>query len=113
MLHDSQSTLEQVENYLDAKEAILDAFIDSNSEHELFIASYIHGHFSVVAANIMQLIPVLENKHVSAAQWQLHTQHMLSTSISEAINNHELTAQDAKDVIYMLSSLFESNGDPK
>jgi hypothetical protein len=96
--------------YLDAKEAFLDAYIDSGSDHELFIASYIHGHFSVIAANLMHAIQAPENKSAGQAQWQQQTKYMLSQSIDIAIGNSELLGTDAQDVINMRNSLFVNDG---
>jgi hypothetical protein len=92
--------------FLDEKEAILDRYIDSGSDHDLFIASYIHGHFSVIAANLMHAIHAPQNKSASHTQWQLQTRHMLSQSIDDAIANNELAGTDAQDVVNMRNMLF-------
>lgn len=107
------STHEQVivnfTEYLDETEALLDAYIDSGSDHELFIASYIHGHYSVIAANLVHAVHCSQNQNARLAQWQKQTQHMLMQSIDDAIANNELAVCDAKDVIKMRDSLFVNN----
>lgn len=105
----SENVIEQFSAYLDDKEGMLDAYIDAGSEHDLFIASYIHGHFSVVAANIMHSANSPQNLGVTLAQWQLQTQEMLSSSIEQAIVNNELAGDDASDVLNMTGRLFEDS----
>lgn len=90
--------------YFDAKEAFLDKFIDTGSDHELFVASYIHGHFSVVAAKTMQEIHAFSE----AEQAIFYFTELLQTSIAKAINDGELSAQDAKDVTSMLGNIIEA-----
>jgi hypothetical protein len=47
---------DEQEVFLDQKEVFLDSYIDKDDEHLLFVSSYIHGHFSVVAANLSQML---------------------------------------------------------
>jgi hypothetical protein len=98
--------LDCITQYLDDKEAMLDAYIDAGSEQELFVASYIHGHFSVVAANVLAAINLPENNHVSLQQWQQQSQALLADSIDKAIENKELSKSDAADVLAMRRGLF-------
>jgi hypothetical protein len=107
----SEQLIRNFSEYLDIKEALLDAYIETGSDHELFIASYIHGHFSVIAANLIHAIQAPENKSAGQAQWQQQTQYMLSQSINSAIANNELVGADAKDVIYMTNMLFVNDND--
>lgn len=93
--------------FLDQKEALLDAYIDAGSDHELFIASYIHGHFSVTAANLMHAIKEPQNSQFTLEEWQQQTQYLLNESIDKAIQNNEVLGQDAIDVIVMRNALFE------
>lgn len=92
--------------YLDDVEAKLDSYIDSGSEHDLFVASYIHGHFSLVAAKLMRALAMPDNAELSLEQWQMQTQHMLKTSIDEAVAKQELSPEDASDVLNMVNSLY-------
>lgn len=92
---------QQLEKYLDTKEAFLDKFIGNGTDHELFITSYIHGHFSVVAAKTMQHTPLFEDADQA---FVFFTEH-LQQSIFDAIEKGELESQDAKDVTTMLKQL--------
>jgi hypothetical protein len=89
------------------KEAFLDSFIDKGSDHDLFIASYIHGHFSVVAANLLNTINETSDKSLDLLQYQEQTMLSLSRSIERAIANNELSKTDAIDVKIMLEVLFK------
>lgn len=96
----------QYHQYLDMKEAFLDAFIDKGSDHDLFIASYIHGHFSVVAANLLNAINESSDQPFDLLQYQEQTALTLRQSINTAIKNNELSKTDATDVKVMLEALF-------
>lgn len=92
--------------YLDTKEAFLDAFIDKGSDQELFIASYIHGHFSVVAAKVLNAMNESTHQHCDLLQYQEQTMLTLRQSIETAIANNELSQTDTSDVKAMLEVLF-------
>jgi hypothetical protein len=98
--------VDAITSYLDGKEAMLDGYIDSGTDQELFVASYIHGHFSVVAANIMRALSAPENSHLSAEQWQYQLHYMMNESIDRAVGNKELNDSDAHDVLAMNDALF-------
>lgn len=100
------STHEQLHQYLDQKEYFLDQFIDSGSDQELFVASYIHGHFSVIAANIVSVLSQANSQDYTFEQYQQSFVSMLSTSVQRAIDNNELDNKDAEQVINMLDSMF-------
>jgi len=99
--------LSEYHQYIDKKEAFLDSFIDTGSEHDLFIASYIHGHFSVIAANMLNAVNEPENQAITLGQWRAQTEEMLKQSIDKAIANNELANTDANDVLIMLEALFK------
>lgn len=86
--------------YLEHKEAFLDAFIDSNSDHDLFVSSYIHGHFSVEAAKVCSQAQLTLNEAI------IYFELLLNSSIASAIANKELNNTDAKDVQAMLANLW-------
>ena len=98
--------ISQYHQYLDIKEAFLDAFIDKGSDHDLFIASYIHGHFSVVSANLLNEINESSHQSSDLLQYQEQTARALSQSIDVALANSELSTGDASDVKVMLEALF-------
>ncbi|MBT1450968.1 YfcL family protein [Glaciecola sp. XM2] len=93
MLSDAQHT------YLDHKEAFLDQFIDEGSDHALFISSYIHGHFSVVAANMPAGIDALDS-------FASTFEDALYSTIKTAIADGELASEDAQAVLNMLDKMF-------
>ncbi|MFW8590087.1 YfcL family protein [Glaciecola sp. 2405UD65-10] len=90
-----------IEQYLVSKESFLDAFIDTGTEHDLFVSSYIHGHFSVQAA---QLAVDETQSTVSLIE---SFEQSLQASIFGAIENNELSPSDAQDVRVMLKALFK------
>lgn len=90
-----------IEQYLDDKESFLDAFIDTGTEHDLFVSSYIHGHFSVQAAQL-----AIGDTQSTASLIESFEQ-ALQTSIFIAIENNELSQSDAQDVRTMLKALFK------
>lgn len=93
------------EQYVQDKEAFLDGFIDAGSEQELFAASYIHGHLSLVAANVFGLAEIDTNGDVNAKYIERFTAE-LTTSIDDAINDKELLGDDINDVKDMLKRMF-------
>lgn len=106
MQSSNEQVVKDVERYLDEKEAMLDVHIDAECDHALFIASYIHGHFSVIAANVMHSVQSPQNQGVTLKQWHCQVQNMLTGSINDAIANNELAQEDAKDVVNMTNMLF-------
>jgi hypothetical protein len=93
---------EAQEQYLDAKECFLDQFIDQGSDHALFVSSYIHGHFSVVAANMPHNIENVD-KFTRDFNTRLHD------TIERAIADKELSEDDADAVLNMLAKMFEGD----
>lgn len=102
--------------YLDQKEMFLDSYIDKDDEHLLFVSSYIHGHFSVVAANLSQMLhnDALQNDAgLREAKDDLQTfanlfEHLLYQDIEKAIANNELSKSDANAVKVMLAEMFKA-----
>jgi hypothetical protein len=85
----------------DKMQAHLDSFIVDGSDHELFIASYLHGHFDIAVAAVEKLIedgnqnPLLSLKET--LEWQLE----------KAFQNNELNQQDAEQVTQLFAELFK------
>jgi len=92
-----------LEHYFDVKEAFLDDYIDSGSDHDLFVASYIHGHFSVEAARAITQRDGKLSEQI--AMFEAHLQQ----SIENAIINKELNSNDANDVRLMLVELLKDS----
>ena len=105
-------TVEDFERYLERAEAYLDSFIEAGTEQELFAASYIHGHFSVVAAKLIKSVfDFCEDEKALANQTRLGNliqqfESDLKNSIEIAIESNELSTADAEDVLLMLDTLF-------
>lgn len=94
-------SFQSIETYLDAQEAKLDQFISTGTEHELFLSSYIHGHFSVQAAAVV-------SQPFSSVEQAIQTfESGLYNSIKQALDSKELDAQDAQDVLKMFKGLFK------
>jgi len=85
----------------DKMQAHLDSFIVDGSDHELFIASYLHGHFDVAVANVEKLIEQGEEHPIS----MLH--QMLQAQLQGAFKNNELNDQDAEQVSELFHFLFK------
>ncbi|WP_232279377.1 YfcL family protein [Psychromonas ingrahamii] len=81
-------------------QAHLNSFIADGSDHELFIASYLHGHFDVAVANVEKLIERGEASPISTLQATLDAQ------LQEAFDNNELSTEDAGQVTALFNSLF-------
>jgi hypothetical protein len=84
----------------DKMQAHLDSFIVDGSDHELFIASYLHGHFDVAVAYAEKLIEEGEANPISALNTTLNAQ------LQKAFENNELSSEDAKQVTALFHSLF-------
>jgi hypothetical protein len=84
----------------DKMQAHLDSFIADGSDHELFIASYLHGHFDVAVANVEKLIERGEASPI------LTLQAMLDAQLQKAFDNNELSTEDAGQVTALFNYLF-------
>ncbi|MFQ3206904.1 MAG: hypothetical protein ACI9IT_001049 [Glaciecola sp.] len=84
----------------DKMQAHLDSFIADGTDEELFIASYLHGHFDVAVANVEKLIELGEANPISTLQATLDEQ------LQKAFENNELSSDDAEQVTALFHSLF-------
>ncbi|MFT7259183.1 MAG: hypothetical protein ACI9MS_001038 [Glaciecola sp.] len=84
----------------DKMQAHLDSFIADGSDHELFIASYLHGHFDVAVANVEKLIEEGDANPISTLQATLDAQ------LQKAFENNELSSEDAEQVTALFNCLF-------
>jgi hypothetical protein len=85
----------------DKMQAHLDSFIVDGSDHELFIASYLHGHFDIAVASVEKAIEKGEQEPISLLKTTLDAQ------LKQAFHNNELTEQDAEQVTRLYIKLFE------
>nr|WP_297347712.1 YfcL family protein [uncultured Glaciecola sp.] len=86
----------------DKMQAHLDSFIADGSDQELFIASYLHGHFDVAVANVEKLIEQGQDNPI------LTLQATLDAQLQKAFDNKELSSVDAEQVTGLFNSLFKS-----
>ena len=85
----------------DKMQAHLDSFIVDGSDQELFIASYLHGHFDIAVAHVEKLTELGQTDPISMLNSTLEIQ------LQEAFNNNELSADDAKQVTLLFTKIFQ------
>lgn len=78
-------------------EALLDDVVNHGNDDELFIASYLQGHFAVEARQL---------EMVEGASLSMLNDKM-TDSLQRAFDNNELDPQDAELVKALWSRLFE------
>ena len=88
-------TQHSFERFVNQTEQALGAVVDNGSDQQLFIASYLHGHFSLVTA-----------QRVSAGCLDLHKlDQTLSSSLQRAFADNELEEADQLEVVALWSEL--------
>lgn len=81
----------QFEQFVEYAESTLDAMVENGSDQELFVASYLHGHFSLVVSQVEQANTLLITALDQAMQ----------TSLNTAFGQNELEEQDQSQVRVM------------
>ena len=89
---------QDVVNAIAKIEASLDDVVNHGSDDELFIASYLQGHFAVEARQL--------EMHADASLALLDEKMMIS--LNNAFNNKELEGDDAAQVKQLWSRLFNA-----
>ena len=89
---------QEVVNAIAKIEASLDDVVNHGSDDELFIASYLQGHFAVEARQL--------EMHADASLTLLDEKMM--NSLNNAFNNKELEGDDAAQVKQLWSRLFNA-----
>ena len=89
---------QDVVNAIAKIEASLDDVVNHGSDDELFIASYLQGHFAVEARQL--------EMHADASLTLLDEKMM--DSLNSAFNNKELEGDDAAQVKQLWSRLFNA-----
>ena len=89
---------QDVVNAIAKIEASLDDVVNHGSDDELFIASYLQGHFAVEARQL--------EMHADASLALLDEKMM--DSLNSAFNNKELEGDDAAQVKQLWSRLFNA-----
>ena len=95
----NQTKEEIFETFVADMEASLDSFVEHGSDHELFLAGYLHGHFSLVTSEA-QLASDLCTRALLARMQQ---------SLSEAYENKELCVEDQGHADAMLNKLWDKH----
>jgi hypothetical protein len=88
---------------VDKMQSHLDSFIVDGSDQELFIASYLHGHFDVAVAETEKKLEAQELVSEAALQSLHDTLHL---ALDSAFANQELSDKDAFQVRELLNNLF-------
>lgn len=88
-------------------QAHLDSFIVNGSDQELFIASYLHGHFDVAVANVEKRIEQPEREEQPEQSSKAILYKTLENQLNQAFANNELSAEDSDQVTRLFTSLFQ------
>lgn len=91
-LPDPQSLI----SFIQQTESYLDQVVEHGNDQELFIASYLQGHFAVVAgqSQVQQMTQVAQ------------LSELMDTSLTTAFANNELGADDQKQVLSLWQILL-------
>lgn len=82
-------------SFIQETEAYLDQVVEHGNDQELFIASYLQGHFAVQAGQ-------------SQVQGMTHVEQLselMDTSLNHAFANNELEVDDQKQVLSLWQTL--------
>lgn len=87
--------------FVERAEASLNQYVDEGTDQQLFIAGYLHGHFSLVVSRVETLgaengLTILETLDVA-----------MRNSLQDAFDNNELELNDQKDVVNMWEGLYQ------
>ncbi|NMH61298.1 YfcL family protein [Alteromonas ponticola] len=88
----------QLETQIEAIESKLDAVVDTGSDDDLFVASYLRGHFDLIACKLLAMpqADIIElNEHVRA-------------SLDQAFAKGELESHDQQKVGRLWEALIAS-----
>ena len=92
----SKSQQNALSAFIQKTEACLDQVVEHGNDQELFIASYLQGHFAVEAGQ-SQVQGMTQIEQLS---------DLMHTSLTLAFANHELEADDQKQVLSLWQSLL-------
>ncbi|GAB2686267.1 YfcL family protein [Aliiglaciecola aliphaticivorans] len=89
---------QQLEEFIQQAESQLDAVVETGTDDELFIAGYLHGHFSLVVSQAL-----------SSEQANIKTLNKLLTeNLDSAFAQKELEPEDQQKVILLWQSLINN-----
>ena len=92
----SDAAKQTFDEFVDSTQEYLDSVVVDGSDQELFIASYLTGHFSLVTSNALAL------DDYSLATLNSYMQ----TSLEKAYANNEVEGQDQAQVSALWNRLF-------
>jgi len=87
-----------LEHFIQQAETQLDQVVDSGTDDELFIASYLHGHFSLIASQ------ALNSEKADVATLDA----LLTNNLNDAFAQNELEPEDQKKVMTLWQSLLDA-----
>ncbi|GBL03424.1 YfcL family protein [Glaciecola sp. KUL10] len=85
---------------VDSIVAGLESFISDGTDQELFIASYLHGHFDLAIVKAEKADVPDESVHIS------YLKQALTEQLQEAFDNNELNDNDQAEVFSLVERLF-------
>ncbi|MFA3789756.1 YfcL family protein [Aliiglaciecola sp. SL4] len=89
---------QQLEAFIQQAESQLDAVVDNGTDDELFIAGYLHGHFSLVVSQAL-----------SSEQASIETlDKLLCANLDSAFAQKELEPEDQQKVLLLWQSLVKN-----
>ena len=91
----SKQQQNELTTFIQKTERYLDNVVEHGDDQELFIASYLQGHFAVVAgqSQVQQMTQVTQ------------LAELMDTSLSSAFSNQELIADDQQQVLSLWQTL--------
>lgn len=90
---------QQFDRFVEQVEEALDQVVTTGSDQQLFVASYLNGHFA------LQVARALNEKNYCLTQLDLAMQE----SLSLAFRNRELEGEDQRQVEKLWQSLLREN----
>lgn len=92
----SQSVFDEFVNKAEAK---LDAVVEHGSDQELFVAGYLHGHFSLVVSQVEQ----------SQSRSIDNLDQIMRESLDAAFRQNELEVEDQEQVQTLWRTILKSD----
>lgn len=88
---------------VDSIVAGLESFISDGTDQELFIASYLHGHFDLAIVKAEKAdVPDVPDESVRIS----YLKQALTEQLQEAFDNNELNDNDQAEVFSLVERLF-------
>jgi hypothetical protein len=88
----------ELTSFIQKTEEYLDQVVGHGNDQELFIASYLQGHFAVVAGK-SQVLQMTQIEQLA---------ELMNTSLVAAFDNNELAADDQQQVLGLWQKLLAS-----